>query len=60
MRGRGTKKLSDVYVDAKVPRRERDAAPVIAVGGVVVWSPLVEGKWLEGGCGDLVVTARRA
>ena len=27
---RGHKKLQDYYVDRKVPRRERDAAPVIA------------------------------
>ena len=33
----GHKKLQDYYVDRKVPRRERDAAPVIACGarGVV-------------------------
>jgi len=36
---RGHKKLQDYYVDRKVPRRERDAAPVIARGGDVLWTP---------------------
>ncbi|MEX2227694.1 MAG: tRNA lysidine(34) synthetase TilS [Dehalococcoidia bacterium] len=36
---RGHKKLQDYYIDRKVPRRERDAAPVIAVGGDVLWTP---------------------
>lgn len=36
---RGHKKLQDYYVDRKVPRRERDAAPVIAAGGEVLWTP---------------------
>jgi tRNA(Ile)-lysidine synthase len=35
----GHKKLQDAYVDRKVPRRERDAAPVIACGGDVLWTP---------------------
>jgi tRNA(Ile)-lysidine synthetase-like protein len=39
----GTKKLQDVFVDLKVPRRERDAVPVIAAGGDVVWTPFVAG-----------------
>ncbi|MDE3094729.1 MAG: tRNA lysidine(34) synthetase TilS [Chloroflexota bacterium] len=39
--GRGHAKLHDVYIDAKVPRRRRDAAPVIAAGRDVLWSPLV-------------------
>jgi tRNA(Ile)-lysidine synthetase-like protein len=34
----GTKKLQDVYVDEKVPRRDRAAAPVVAVGNHVLWS----------------------
>ncbi len=34
------KKLQDVYVDRKVPRRDRHAAPVIAVGRDVIWTPL--------------------
>jgi hypothetical protein len=36
---RGTKKVQDDYVDRKIPRRLRDAAPVIAVGGDVLWTP---------------------
>jgi hypothetical protein len=36
---RGHKKLQDYYVDRKVPRRERAAAPVIAIGGEVLWTP---------------------
>jgi tRNA(Ile)-lysidine synthase len=43
LRGGGHKKLQDVYVDAKAPRRERDAAPVIAVGADVLWTPLASG-----------------
>ncbi len=35
----GHKKLQDYYVDRHVPRRERDAAPVIACGGDVLWTP---------------------
>lgn len=35
----GHKKLQDYYVDRKVPRRERDAAPVVACGGDVLWTP---------------------
>jgi tRNA(Ile)-lysidine synthase len=35
------KKLQDAYTDAKIPRRERDAAPVIAAGGDVFWTPLL-------------------
>ncbi len=33
----GTKKLSDVFVDAKVPRRVRRAVPVVRDGDVIVW-----------------------
>jgi len=40
LRRGGHKKLQDVYVDAKVPRRERDSAPVIALGAEVLWTPL--------------------
>lgn len=35
----GSRKLQDVFVDLKVPRRMRDAVPVIAVGGDVLWTP---------------------
>jgi tRNA(Ile)-lysidine synthase len=41
----GTKKLQDVFVDAKVPRVERSGWPVITAGGVVAWVPgLVRGE----------------
>ncbi len=59
----GTKKLQDVFVDAKVPRADRSGWPVVTAGGVVAWVPgLVRGeealvgersRWL------LVVRARR-
>jgi tRNA(Ile)-lysidine synthetase-like protein len=33
----GTRKLSDLLVDAKVPRRLRAARPVVRDGGRIVW-----------------------
>lgn len=36
---RGHKKLQDYYTDRKIPRRDRDAAPVIALGRDVLWTP---------------------
>jgi tRNA(Ile)-lysidine synthase len=33
----GTRKLSDLFVDAKIPRRERLATPVVRDGESVVW-----------------------
>jgi len=33
----GGKKLSDLLIDHKVPREERDALPVLASGGNVLW-----------------------
>jgi tRNA(Ile)-lysidine synthase len=36
---RGHKKLQDYYVDRKIPRRHRDAAPLIARGRDVLWTP---------------------
>jgi tRNA(Ile)-lysidine synthase len=35
----GAKKLGDWYTDRKIPRRERDSAPVIAYGAQVLWTP---------------------
>ncbi len=35
----GSRKLSDVFIDAKVPLDERATYPVVACGGVVVWVP---------------------
>ncbi len=54
----GHKKLQDYYVDRKVPRRERDAAPVIACGAEVLWTPF--GAAAETAAGALYhVRARR-
>lgn len=36
---RGQKKLQDYYVDKKIARRHRDAAPLIAHGRDVLWTP---------------------
>ena len=36
------RKLKEEYIDRKIPARERDAAPVIAVGADVLWSPLLK------------------
>jgi tRNA(Ile)-lysidine synthase len=33
----GTKKLQDVFVDAKVPRHERATWPILEAGGVIAW-----------------------
>jgi tRNA(Ile)-lysidine synthase len=35
----GSKKLQDVFVDAKVPEALRDGVPVFVCGGDVVWVP---------------------
>jgi tRNA(Ile)-lysidine synthetase-like protein len=53
----GRKKLQDAYVDAKVPRRERDAAPVIAAGGDVLWTPFMRAR--ASGGEEYVIAARR-
>jgi tRNA(Ile)-lysidine synthase len=34
---RGTKKLQDFFVDAKVPRTERDKVPLLVAGDRIVW-----------------------
>lgn len=34
---KGTKKLQDILVDAKVPRDERDRVPIVADGRGIVW-----------------------
>jgi tRNA(Ile)-lysidine synthase len=33
----GTRKVSDVLTDAKVPRRARPSVPVVRHGGSIVW-----------------------
>jgi tRNA(Ile)-lysidine synthase len=35
----GGKKLSDWYIDRKIPRRQRESAPVIGYGNQVLWTP---------------------
>jgi tRNA(Ile)-lysidine synthase len=35
----GTRKLQDVFTDAKVPEAERDAYPVVVCGEEIVWLP---------------------
>lgn len=35
----GTKKLQDVFTDAKVPAEERDSYPVIVCNGEIAWLP---------------------
>jgi len=36
---KGSKKLHDLFVDAKIPRWERHSIPVIADGEKIVWVP---------------------
>lgn len=35
----GSKKLQDIFVDAKVPRRQRDRLPLIGSGDELLWLP---------------------
>lgn len=35
--GPGTKKLSDIFIDRKVPRQERERIPVIVSGADIMW-----------------------
>lgn len=35
----GTRKLKDVLIDARVPRRERDRVPLLLVGDRIAWVP---------------------
>ena len=37
--GRGTRKLQDIFVDARVPREERDAWPLVFAGERLAWVP---------------------
>jgi tRNA(Ile)-lysidine synthetase-like protein len=37
--GAGTRKLQDIFVDAKVPREERDAWPLVFAGERLAWVP---------------------
>jgi len=37
--GRGTRKLQDIFVDARVPREERDSWPLVFADGRLAWIP---------------------
>jgi tRNA(Ile)-lysidine synthase len=37
--GRGTRKLQDIFVDAHVPREERDSWPLVFAGDRLAWVP---------------------
>lgn len=37
--GRGSRKLQDIFVDARVPREERDAWPLVFAGERLAWVP---------------------
>jgi len=37
--GRGTRKLQDVFVDARVPREDRDSWPLVFAGDRLAWVP---------------------
>jgi tRNA(Ile)-lysidine synthetase-like protein len=37
--GRGTRKLQDILVDARVPREERDSWPLVFAGDKIAWVP---------------------
>ncbi len=39
MNGSRGAKVQDVFIDAKVPARERDAWPLVTVGAAIVWIP---------------------
>ena len=43
----GRRKLQDVFVDLKVPRRLRDGVPVIAREQEVLWTPFVSARAAE-------------
>ncbi len=53
-RGAGRKKLQDVFVDAKIPREERDNIWLVAIGGEVLWIP--GGKMLAKYSGKYPIT----
>jgi tRNA(Ile)-lysidine synthetase-like protein len=37
--GRGTRKVQDIFVDARVPREERDSFPLVFAGDRLAWIP---------------------
>ncbi|UQN06824.1 tRNA lysidine(34) synthetase TilS [Deinococcus sp. QL22] len=44
----GTRKLSDVFTDAKVPRESRDTVPVLVSAAGVQWAGVRPPVWAEG------------
>jgi tRNA(Ile)-lysidine synthase len=53
----GTKKLQDLFVDAHVPRRERDAIPVFENERGIVWvGGLRSAGWAKASAGRPTVT----
>jgi tRNA(Ile)-lysidine synthase len=56
----GTRKLQDYYVDRHVPRRLRDAAPLIADGSRVYWTPFGSADEAPGGPRYLVEASPQA
>jgi tRNA(Ile)-lysidine synthase len=41
---RGTRKVQDVFVDRKIPRKRRERFPIVAIGDTIAWIPgLVRG-----------------
>lgn len=47
---RGTRKIQDILVDAKIPRRDRARVPVLECGGELVWLPgyRINREWAVG------------
>jgi tRNA(Ile)-lysidine synthase len=53
----GHKKLSDLFIDARIPRRERWRTPVVESGGEIVWVVGVaigEGARVRAGNGEVI------
>jgi tRNA(Ile)-lysidine synthase len=57
LRGRGETKVQDLFVDAKIPRSEREAWPLVVCGGDVV---VVPGVAAAAGYEEAVVATRSA
>jgi tRNA(Ile)-lysidine synthase len=58
----GSKKLSDVFIDKKVPRRERERCVVVEAAGEILWVPGVvasEATRVHGSEASIQLTARR-
>jgi tRNA(Ile)-lysidine synthetase-like protein len=58
----GSKKLSDVFIDKKVPRRERERCVVVEADGEILWVPGVvaaEATRVHGVEASIQLTARR-